>query len=82
MRGVLVLVLLGGCLSGCAEVYEGYYGDPKIVGSTADTVQIKTGYGVDAMPAALAFCGSRAPELEGVQAVEAGYYSVSYYRCG
>jgi uncharacterized lipoprotein YmbA len=71
--------------AGCSatEVSEEYYGPPRVMDKTRNTIKIWSGWKVDPLPVAAEHCGKvgLTPQLEKSQEYNAGYETVYWYKC-
>jgi len=81
MRYIALSVIF---LVACTDeaVFREYYGEPSIVGSDSNSVQIRSGFKVDPSKLAIEYCGSRNAVLDKTEITDQrGYYSISYFEC-
>lgn len=80
-----MMLSLAIAVAGCsaAEVSEEYYGPPRVMDKSRNTIKIWAGWKVDPLPVATEHCGkvSLTPNLVKSQEYNAGYETVYWYEC-
>jgi len=71
--------------AGCSatEISQDYYGPPRVMDKSRNSIKIWAGWKVDPLPVAAEHCGkvSLTPQLEKSQEYNAGYETVYWYKC-
>jgi hypothetical protein len=80
-----IVLSLAIVVAGCSakEASEGYYGPPRVMDKSRNTIKIWAGWKVDPLPVAAEHCAqvSLTPQLEKSQDYNAGYETVYWYKC-
>lgn len=78
-----VIVAMTAACSSAEKASQDYYGPPRVMEKTRNTIKIWAGWKVDPLPVAAKHCGetSLTPRLVKSQEYNAGYETVYWYEC-
>lgn len=81
----IALALFAAVTAACSveQASQDYYGPPRVMDKSRNTIKIWAGWKVDPAPVAAKHCGevSLTPKLVKTQEYNAGYEAVYWYEC-